>query len=984
MQTNSIQESTEEIETEFSPFGERKTLMLVDGSNLAFRMYFALERTAMTSPHGKPSWAIFGFFKALFDVIETYKPTTVISAFDTKGPTFRHEAFDFYKANRPTEMPDALALQWPEIKKGLELVGMSLMEMPGYEADDLIGTLSLQAENSGWNVLILSGDKDNFQLVSDRVKVLMPGMKGIQLMGRDEVKAKMGVYPEQVVDYKSLCGDNSDNIPGVLGIGEKTTVKLLEEYGSLDEILGNIENLNLSVSLKKKLSEGIESARDSQFLAQIKTDCPIAYPFDQLTHPLNPNIPELISFLREYKLANFERRLPKIFTHFDKDLVDFKDLNDLSNKLSLTLNFDEASSGSNSSGSSSVDSNENSSANNPLKPSIDIERNTIFTEAEFAAILKEISESNVLSLDLETDGLNTWECNIVGWSFGWQKGNSKKYYSAYIPTGHIYLGAPDQLSNDFVSKSFQDLFDAAKGAWKGQLIIQNIKFEYKILVRYGLTLPKGTLDTMLSSYLADPDASHGLKNQTLRIFKYQMANIDELIGPKGKSQKTMDQVPIEKAVHYACDDAAFTLALYDYYNQTLDEKLKKLWIEVESPLALFLSRMELAGIYINAAKLEELSKDLTKKIVLDETEILDKLGADSLSLNLNSTQQLGQALAKKGFQLKKSTGSGQLSTDSKILYELRDQDETGLIDRIIDFRGLSKLRSTYTDSLPRQINAKTGRVHGEFNQALTSTGRLSSSNPNLQNIPAKNPEFSKRIRSAFEAETGNLLISADYSQIELRILAHYTEDPILVDAFQKGQDIHSRTASEIFEVAPENVTSEMRRLGKTLNFALIYQQGPQATAKQLGISNKEASQFIEKYFARFPKVRPFIENTINEAREKGYVETIWGRRRYFRNLNSKIVMLRKGEERAAFNAPLQGSAADMMKIAMLRVSEKIEEANLGAKIVLQVHDEIVLEAAKEQIELVKDLVKKEMVLNQPLKVPIVVDAGIGSNWAECK
>ncbi len=946
-----------------------KKVLLIDGSNLAFRMYFALERTGLTSPSGKPSWAIFGFFKILLDIIEKEKPDTLIAAFDRKEPTFRHEAFDFYKANRPDEMPEALALQWPEIKRGLNLIGMNIIELAGYEADDLIGTLALQAENSNWEVLILSGDRDNFQLVNDKVKILMPIAKGgSQLIGRDEVKVKMGIYPEQVIDFKALAGDSSDNIPGVAGIGEKTAVKLLEEFGDLAEIYKNIDKVS-SASLRKKLLEGAESAKDSKYLATIKTDCQIVYDFDNSAHKLKPQLKDLVLFLREYKLASLEKNLPVIFEKFGiEELLTSGEKKEL-----IFKNFDELHKEAIKTAPINI-IEQKSKAEKP-----NIIKQIIYEKADLENIITEIKNntSSLLALDLETTGLNTFTCNIVGWALAF-KTTDQEIKSVYIPTTHNYLGVPEQLSNEFVSVQIKNLINQKTDL---QLIIQNTKFEYKILSRFGITLPENTVDTMLASYIENPDQSHGLKNQTLRVFGYQMALIDELIGAKGKNQKTMDQVDIDLCGKYACDDSAFTLALYEYYEKTLSEKELDLWLKVESPLAVLLSQIELRGVFINADKLKALSDELFEKINQAEKSILEKL--DCGFINLNSPQQLGIVLEKKGFKLTKTLG-GQASTDGKVLNELLEQDETGLIKEIINYRGFTKLKSTYTDALPRQINTKTNRLHCEFNQALTSTGRLSSSNPNLQNIPVKSQGFGKGIRAAFEAENGNILICADYSQIELRFLAHYTQDPTLLDAFQNGQDIHQRTASEIFEISTEEVSSEQRRLGKTLNFALVYQQGAFATAKQLGISRKEADQFIEKYFKSFTQIKPFIEKTLEQARENGFVETLWGRKRYFANLNSKTVLLRKLDERAAFNAPLQGSAADLIKKAMLLVKNEIQKQNLKADLILQVHDEIILETPIAQADQVMQILLDKMSVNQPLLVPVEIQIAKGFNWAECK
>ncbi|MDX1917653.1 MAG: DNA polymerase I [Candidatus Caenarcaniphilales bacterium] len=950
---------------------KKQSVLLVDGSNLAFRMYFALEYTGLSAPSGKPSWAIFGFFKALLDVIEKEKPTAIIAAFDSKEPTFRHEAFDYYKANRPEEMPEALAEQWPEILRGLEYMGLNPVHMPGFEADDLIGTLALQAERENWEVLILSGDKDNFQLVSDQISILMPATGGIRKMGRAEVKAKMGVYPEQVIDFKALSGDSSDNIPGVPGIGEKTAVKLLEEFGTLEDIYANLDKLK-SKSQQSKLLSGRSSAIDSKFLATIKTDCPIAYEFDRLAHKPTPKLDQLSTFLEEYRLASLQRRLPQIFPGYGQvSLFQQNGDGEIKNAISTkTLETQTIL---------SVD--ESYSSSNYQDPPWRILRELITDEVKLQQALQELKSSRCWSIDLETDGLNTRHCQIVGWALAWlDPDNHNTIKSAYIPTGHDYLSAPDQLSNESVTK----LIKTTSQSTIGKLYIQNIKFEYKILKRYGWEVPASALDTMLASYLDDPDQSHGLKNQVRRIFGYQMQPIEELIGPKGKNQKSMNQIEIERVYLYACDDAAYTLALGEHYQHSLTEAQSRLWAELESPLAFLIAQIEEDGVYVNSSDLNKLSKELTARSEILEEKIRSEFRGSQI--NLNSSQQLAEALQAYGFQLSKVTTTGQWATDNNVLTDLKEQNVPcpDLIDWIIEYRLLNKLRSTYTDSLHELIDPSTKRLHGEFNQALTSTGRLSSSNPNLQNIPVKNQQFGMQIRACFQAEPGYKLLSADYSQIELRILAHYTKDPTLLDAFRSRQDIHQRTASEIFDCPTDQVTSDMRRLGKTLNFALIYQQGAFATARQLGISIKEANAFIEKYFQSFPLVKPFMEQTLDQVRSQGYAETIWGRRRYFKEINSRSTILRKAQERQAFNAPLQGSAADLMKMAMLRVVGQIKQKKLNAKLILQVHDEIVLEVKADQTEDLSEILEKEMMLDQPLLVPIEVHICSGSNWAECK
>ncbi|HEY9886159.1 MAG TPA: DNA polymerase I, partial [Vampirovibrionales bacterium] len=737
--------------------------------------------------------------------------------------------------------------------------------------------------------------------------------------------------------------------PGVKGIGPKTAIKLLDEYGTLENIYANIDEVK-TASTQKKLVQDKDAAFDSKFLAQIKLDCPIAYDFQRLTHHPETQVKELISFLRGYRLKTLEARLPKVL----KALNVSEEQLEVYEQTSL-LNITKVE----------------EKPKEPLnKVELDISRQTIFSEEELQLSIKDIQSCDKLAIDLETDGLDTFNCNIVGWSLAWKQKDSQTYKSIYIPTGHLYIGAPSQLSNELVAKQLNNFIQewTNQGTNENIIIAHNIKFEYKILKRYGLQLPNSSLDTMLASYVQDPDPSHGLKKVSLRELGYEMQEIASLIGPKGKSQKTMDQIEIEKVAPYACDDAALTLALTEHYLEKLENKQKDLWLNLESPLAIVLAEMELTGVYVNANKLQKLSEELNGKIETLSTEILEKLELPETT-NLNSPQQLGEALASKGFKLQ-STNTGQRSTDVQTLYKLEKQDESGGISKLIEFRILSKLRSTYTEGLQKQINPLTKRVHCDFNQALTTTGRLSSSNPNLQNIPIRNQEYGHLVRASFEAGEDKVLVCADYSQIELRILAHFTEDPILIDAFKNNDDIHARTAAEIFEVPVEEVDSERRRLGKTLNFALIYQQGTFATARQLGISSREASEFIDKYFETFPRVKPFMDQVMSDASEKSYVETLWGRRRYFHGLKSNNSQIRKAEERAAFNAPLQGTAADLMKKAMLGVSKQLQKFNKQSNLILQVHDEIIVETQKKHLDEIKQIIQEEMSLEQPLKVPL--------------
>lgn len=927
---------------------KKSKLLLIDGSNLAFRMYYALEYTRMTAPDGRPSWAIFGFFKGLLDVIEREKATQTVAVFDSKEKTFRHDAFDYYKANRPTEMPDELSAQWHEILRGLQILGIDLVKLPGYEADDLIGTFAVQAHNDtqDWDTVIYSGDKDVLQLVDTDVEVLMPSVKGTHKLNIEKVIEKLGVKPEQVIDYKALCGDSSDNIPGVKGIGDKTAIKLLTEYTTLENIYDNIPNIKGAV--QKKLIQDKSNAFDSKFLATIRVDCPMTLKLDT-NFELKPNIQDLQAFLTEYKLGSIAKKLPQIFPELST-------LTEQTNLLeSLPAN--------------------NTSTKSQFATLPTISKKLIQTEDEVLTLYKQLAKAQQISLDLETTGLDTATCDIVGWAWAYMTpgGNIRSYY---IPTRLI--------DNNLIVEQTKTLLSS----WAKPLFIQNIKYEYKIFKRFNINLlPYITLDTMLASYIQNPDYKHGLKKQSVRVFDYTMTELTDLIGTNKRTQLPIQDIPVEQLSDYACDDAAITLALGDYYNKTLSEAQLALWKKLESPLCILLADMELTGIQVNLSQLKELSQELT--LLIDQTKelIYSELDPAHQSINLNSSTQVGSALIAKDFKLTKKTASGYYSTDMSVLNKLRDLDETSLIDNIIEYRTLSKLYSTYVESFHEL--AQANRIHTEFNQTMTSTGRLSSSNPNLQNIPIRNPKFANLIRGTFEASQGKTLICADYSQIELRILAHYTQDTILLEAFNLDQDIHARTAAEIFNKNINNITSEERRLGKTLNFALLYQQGAYSTAKQLSISTQEAQDFMHKYFASFPTIQPFIENVLDKARDQQYTETLWGRRRYFQNLNASNMNIRRAEERAAFNMPLQGSAADLIKYAMLTVNDNLAGTIQDSNILLQVHDELVI-AVPDQAGIItqaKNIIKTSMLQphnNKITNVKLDINIEVGKTWADCK
>ncbi len=989
---------------------EKETLVLVDGSSLAFRMFYALFSMGLRSSTGVPTGALYGFFNAIFDLIEKHNPSMLAVAFDREEPTFRKEEYAEYKAHR-LEMPDDLAKQWPLIKEGVQMLGLPLYELPGFEADDVIGTVAKDAERRGIQVDILTGDKDAFQLVSDvdgDVQVLMPPARGggLVVYRRAEVFEKMGVWPEQIIDYKALCGDSSDNIPGVKGIGPKTAVELLTQYKTLDGIYEHIEELK-SKSVKTKLTEGKEIAYKSQMLATIKLDVPLEFDFAHC-RLASLDTSKATEYFQGLGIKSIVNRLPKVLSRISGAEVGGQ-VSEISSLAVVSVEIDSTVSVGASVGSETPALGSGGSRQLGLfesmesPPSLGLPSfasrsfeppspQIITTGEELDKLIEELSKQQALSVDLETSGLESLDTNIVGYALAWGTGinfkegrfsladktesNGAGVKTAYIPVGHSGILTQQQLDPELVAQRLKPVLenpDIGK-------IAQNAKFEMNVLSLYGIKFGPVAFDPMIASYILNPDDKHGLKDQVSRVFNYEMVRIAELIGT-GKKQVTMEMVQIDKAAPYAADDARMTLELTRTYLPLMDKEQQFILNDVELPLSAVLAEMEQNGIALDTPYLKKLSVELSTDIARLESEIYELAGH---SFNINSTQQLQKVLfedlgLKSQGKTTKKTG---LSTDAAALEALKG--EHVIIPKLLEYRHLSKLRSTYVDSLTKLVSTRDNRLHGTFNQTVAATGRLSSTNPNLQNIPIRT-EIGSRIRRAFIPEKSDwTIMSADYSQIELRMLAHMAEDPTLIDAFSKNQDIHQRTAKEIFDVPLEEVTKEMRAIGKTMNFALVYQQGDYRTGIDLGVSTAEAKKFREKYFNTYPNVMKLVSETLDTAREKNYVETIYGRRRYFRYLNDRNSMIRQADERAAFNAPLQGSAADLMKLAMIRLSKELKENNMKTKIVLQVHDELVLEVPNEELELAKQVVTQSMEYGQPLKVPLVVDIGVGPNWMEAK
>lgn len=994
---------------------EKETIVLVDGSSLAFRMFYALFSMGLRSSTGIPTGALYGFFNSIFDLIEKHNPSMLAVAFDREEPTFRKEQFVEYKANRQ-EMPDDLAKQWPLIKEGVQMLGIPMYELAGYEADDVIGTVAKDAERRGMRVDILTGDKDAFQLVSDidgDVQVLMPPARGggLVVYRRAEVFEKMGVWPEQIIDYKALCGDSSDNIPGVKGIGPKTAVDLLTPYKTLDGVYEHIEEIK-SKSVKAKLTEGKEIAYTSQMLATIKLDVPLEFDFAHCRLD-SLDTSRAIEYFQNLGIKSIVNRLPKVLARISggEGAVQSTEISSLAvvsveveSTVAVGVGAGAEAPGMGSGASRQLglfDPQEPSSPMGSGLPGLPKFESRNFdppapqivtTEEELDKLIEELSKQQAIAIDLETSSLESLDTNIVGYALAWGSGinlkdgrftladksetNGSGVKTVYIPVGHSGILSQQQLDPDLVANKLKPVLEnPAIGK-----IAQNAKFEMNVLSLYGITLCPVAFDTMIASYILNPDDKHGLKDQVSRVFNYEMVRIAELIGT-GKKQVTMEMVPIDKAAPYAADDARMTFELARTYLPLMDKEQLYILNDIELPLSCVLAQMEQNGIALDTPYLKKFSIELSTDIARLESEIYALAG---YSFNINSTQQL-QKLLFEDLGLKsqgKTTKKTGLSTDAAAMEALKG--EHVIIPKILEYRHLAKLRSTYVDSLTKLVSQRDNRLHGTFNQTVAATGRLSSTNPNLQNIPIRT-EIGSRIRRAFIPEKPDwVIMSADYSQIELRMLAHMAEDPTLIDAFQKNQDIHQRTAKEIFDIPLEEVTKEMRAIGKTMNFALVYQQGDYRTGIDLGVSTSEAKKFREKYFNTYPNVMKLVSETLETAREKNYVETIYGRRRYFRYLNDRNSMIRQADERAAFNAPLQGSAADLMKLAMIRLNKELKENDMKTKIVLQVHDELVLEVPNDEVELAKKVITQSMEYGQPLKVPLVVDIGVGPNWMEAK
>ena len=916
-------------------------LFLLDAYALIYRAYYAFIKNPRINSKGLNTSAIMGFVNTLNEVMTKEKPTHLGVAFDPHGPTFRHIEFPEYKAQREA-CPEDIKAAVPIIKKVLEAYRIPVLEVEGFEADDVIGTLATKAGNSGIETYMLTPDKDYGQLVSDNVFMYRPRHDGgYEVMGPQNVIDKYGIEnTSQVIDLLGLMGDSSDNIPGCPGVGEKTAVKLINEFGSIDSLLHSTDKLK--GALKKKVEENMEQIRMSKYLATIKTDVPIELDLDSL-QVKDPNQEELEKIFEELEFKTFAKRILK------KDKQEQKKQN-----LQLDLFAEFPTDGKEISEFSSFET---------IKTVVH-EYKLVENENEIKELCDYFLTKEIISLDTETTSLSSIDAELVGLSF-----SVKENEAFYVPV------PADQDEARKIVDLFRPVYENEKILKVGQ----NLKYDYEVLMNYGVRLAGKMFDTMLAHYVIEPELRHNMDYLAEVYLKYKTIHIDELIGPKGKNQKSMRDLKPAEVYEYAAEDADVTLKLKNKLEPILKEKgADDLFYNIEMPLMPVLAEMEMNGVKIDTQSLAETSNVLTKRLEEVEKEIYELAGAP---FNIASPRQVGEVLFDKLkiVEKAKKTKTGQYVTNEEVLQSLKGKHK--IVEAILEHRGLKKLLGTYIDALPKLINARTGHIHTSFNQATTATGRLSSSDPNLQNIPVRGEE-GKEIRKAFIPEPGCLFFSADYSQIELRVMAHLSGDENMIEAFREGHDIHAATAAKIYKEEMENVTRDQRTKAKRANFGIIYGITVFGLAERLEISRDEAKMLIEGYFETFPKVKEYMEKAKEQARNQGYVETQFHRRRYLSDINSANATVRGFAERNAINAPIQGTAADIIKVAMIRIYNRFRTEGIRSKMILQVHDELNFSVYPEEKEKVERIVLEEMQNAFPMQVPLVADCGWGNNWLE--
>lgn len=918
-------------------------LFLIDAYALIYRSYYAFIKNPRINSKGVNTSAIFGFINTLEDILKREQPTHIAVAFDPKGPTFRHEAFEQYKAQRE-ETPEVIRQSVPVIKEIIQAYRIPILEVPYYEADDVIGTVAKQAASEGFEVYMMTPDKDYGQLVADHIYMYRPKFGGdYEVLGVPEVLEKYQLTsPAQVIDLLGLMGDTADNIPGCPGVGEKTAQKLLAEFGSIENLLANTDKLK--GAQKKKVEENVEQIRFSKFLATIKTDVPITFDAAQCKR-VAPDEDRLVELYTELEFKTFINRLKGESA-----------ASPASKEPAAAVQFDLFA----------------------AEPAAELETSSLAdiqttphsyyladTAEKQIALCEQLLREKSFAFDTETEGLDPLTAALVGMSFA-----IREQEAWYVP-----VPANREEATDIVLRLAPALQHP-----EIEKVGQNIKFDILALRKYGVRVKGPLFDTMIAHYLLNPELRHGMDYLAETYLKYKTVPIEDLIGPKGKKQASMRTVPVEQIKEYAAEDADVTLRLKHYFAPLLkQEDVESLFFEMEMPLIYVLAEMEATGVKLDTEALKQSSEVLSQQLIALEQSIYELAGQ---TFNINSTKQVGEILFDK---LKldekaKKTKTGGYSTSEEVLEKIRGKHP--IVGKLLEYRGIKKLLSTYIDALPALIHPETGKIHTSFNQAVTATGRLSSTNPNLQNIPVRD-ELGREIRKAFIADDDDcIFFSADYSQIELRLMAHLSNDPHMVEAFCSGADIHAATAAKIYGIPVEEVTSDMRRKAKTANFGIIYGISVFGLAERLGIPRAESKELIDGYFQTYPRVKEYMEESIRVAKEKGYVETLFKRKRFLPDINSHNAVVRGYAERNAINAPIQGSAADIIKLAMIHIHQQFEAEHLKSRMILQVHDELNFNVRKEEFDRVKEIVLDCMEHVLQLRVPLIADCGEGKNWLE--
>lgn len=918
-------------------------LFLLDAYALIYRSYYAFIKSPRVNSKGLNTSAIFGFVNTLEEVLKKENPTHIAVAFDPAGPTFRHEAYEHYKAQR-LETPEDIKLAVPIIKQIIEAYNIKIVEVPMYEADDVIGTIAKKAEKEDMDVYMMTPDKDYGQLTSDRIFMYKPKFagNGFDVLNDKAIMEKYNLAsPLLMIDLLGLMGDSSDNIPGCPGVGAKTAEKLIAEFGTIENILEN--TANIKGTLKDKLENNKEQILFSKFLATIKIDVPIEFEKEEFERRnIDDEKIELLFEELEFRtlinrvLKRETKFVPKkeeaqgvLFEEFKEDSPEEKKYSTLMELKDMVYSY-----------------------------------HLIDNEEEMVKLKEKLLGKNFCSFDTETSSVDPIDAELVGMSFSIEEGEAY-----YVPISADFDKAKSQV------EIFREILENENILKIGQ----NIKYDIIVLKKYGIEVKGKLFDTMIAHYLINPELRHNMDYMAETYLNYKTIHIDELIGSRGKNQLNMRDLFPKDICNYACEDADVTLKLKNILKKEIEKNsISHLLYDIEFPLVYVLADMEYTGVRLDTKALKESSENLTKEMLNIEAEIFELAGVE---FNVNSTKQVGEILFDKlkVIEKPKKTKTGQYTTSEEVLESLRDTHP--IIGKILEYRSLKKLLSTYIDALPLLINKRDDKIHTSYNQTVTATGRLSSSNPNLQNIPIREGH-GKDIRKAFIADPGCTFYSADYSQIELRIMAHLSQDPNMIDAFNSGEDIHAATAAKIYKIAIKDVTSDMRRKAKTANFGIIYGISVFGLAERLSIPRGEAKELIDGYFETYPKVKEYMDNIINTAKEKGYVETILGRKRYLPDINSRNATVRGYAERNAINAPIQGSAADIIKIAMNTIFERFRNENIRSKMILQVHDELNFNTFNDELSHVEQIVIEEMEKAYKLIVPIKADSGTGNNWLE--